>query len=189
MSRVGLNPIIIPEGVEYSFVDNLFVAKSQKGDLSLKLDLGFKIIENNTDNNIVVQRPNDNKESKAKHGLYRSLIFNIFEGLSKGQKTMIEMIYTINEMEKSVLKNEVRFLILDEPEYGLSPEAREVVKKILLVIKAAMDPSTTSHLDFNPYRVLESSHNFQNIVCYVITHEKIFNDLSKYIDCFNEFEK
>ena len=86
MSRIGLNPIIIPEGVEYSFVDNLFVAKSQKGNLSLKLDLGFKIIENNTDNNIVIQRPNDNKENKAKHGLYRALIFNIFEGLSKGFK-------------------------------------------------------------------------------------------------------
>ena len=91
MSRIGLNPIIIPEGVEYSFVDNLFVAKSQKGNLSLKLDLGFKIIENNTDNNIVIQRPNDNKENKAKHGLYRSLIFNIFEGLSKGFKKELEL--------------------------------------------------------------------------------------------------
>ena len=43
MSRIGLSPIIIPEGVEYNFSENVFYAKSQKGDMSLKIDLGFEI--------------------------------------------------------------------------------------------------------------------------------------------------
>ena len=38
MSRIGLSPIIIPEGVEYNFSENVFYAKSQKGDMSLKID-------------------------------------------------------------------------------------------------------------------------------------------------------
>ena len=79
MSRVGLNPIIIPEGVQYSFEEQLFSANSQKGNLSLKLDVGFDIVVE--DSLITIKRPNDEKKNKAKHGLYRSLIANMFEGL------------------------------------------------------------------------------------------------------------
>ena len=46
MSRIGLNPIIVPEGVEYNFSDQLFSAKSQRGDLSIKIDKGFNIVKN-----------------------------------------------------------------------------------------------------------------------------------------------
>ena len=89
MSRVGLNPIIIPEGVQYSFEEQLFSVNSQKGNLSLKLDVGFDIVVE--DSLITIKRPNDEKKNKAKHGLYRSLIANMFEGLSKGYRKELEL--------------------------------------------------------------------------------------------------
>ena len=89
MSRVGLNPIIIPEGVQYSFEEQLFSVNSQKGNLSLKLDAGFDLVVE--DSLMTVKRPNDEKKNKAKHGLYRSLIANMFEGLSKGYRKELEL--------------------------------------------------------------------------------------------------
>ena len=89
MSRVGLNPIMIPEGVQYSFKEQLFSVNSQKGNLSLKLDVGFDIVVE--ESLITIKRPNDEKKNKAKHGLYRSLIANMFEGLSKGYRKELEL--------------------------------------------------------------------------------------------------
>ena len=89
MSRVGLNPIIIPDGVQYSFTEQLFSVNSQKGSLSLKLDFGFEVFEK--DSLLTIKRPNDAKNNKAKHGLYRSLIANMFEGLSKGYRKELEL--------------------------------------------------------------------------------------------------
>ena len=89
MSRVGLNPIMIPEGVQYSFEEQLFSVNSQKGNLSLKLDVGFDIVVE--ESLITIKRPNDEKKNKAKHGLYRSLIAIMFEGLSKGYRKELEL--------------------------------------------------------------------------------------------------
>ena len=89
MSRVGLNPIIVPSETQYSFKEQVFSVNSQKGNLSVKLDNGFEILEQ--DSSIIIQRPNDNKDVKAKHGLYRSLIANMFEGLSKGFRKELEL--------------------------------------------------------------------------------------------------
>jgi large subunit ribosomal protein L6 len=89
MSRVGLNPIMIPEGVKYTFEDQLFSVNSQKGTLSLRLDIGFDISEQNSA--LTIQRPNDEKDNKSKHGLYRALIANMFEGLSKGYRKELEL--------------------------------------------------------------------------------------------------
>jgi len=91
MSRIGFYPISVPEGVQYNLTDQLFSVKSSKGDLSIKMDAGFDIIENNEDHTITVKRPNDEKNNRAKHGLYRSLIANMFEGLSKGFKLELEL--------------------------------------------------------------------------------------------------
>ena len=59
MSRVGLNPITIPEGVQYKFEDQVFSVNSQKGNLSLRLAIGFTISEENSVLTII--RPNDEK--------------------------------------------------------------------------------------------------------------------------------
>lgn len=90
MSRIGLHPIIIPEGIQYRFEDHIFSVTSQKGSMSLALDVGFDVQELD-DKTITIQRPSDEKSIKAKHGLYRSLIANMFEGLSKGFKRELEL--------------------------------------------------------------------------------------------------
>ena len=89
MSRVGFNPISVPSGIQYTFSDQLFSVKNEKASLCLKMDFGFDILEE--DSSITIKRPNDNKDVKAKHGLYRSLIANMFEGLSKGFRKELEL--------------------------------------------------------------------------------------------------
>ena len=90
MSRVGLSPITIPDGVEFNFSEQLFSAKSQKGSLSIKLAAGFNVVKDDS-GALNIKRPNDTKESRSKHGLYRALIANIFEGLSIGFKKELEL--------------------------------------------------------------------------------------------------
>ena len=90
MSRVGLNPILVPESIQYNFKDHEFSVNNQKASMSLTLDAGFDIKESDG-NSIMIIRPNDDKDVKAKHGLYRSLIANMFEGLSKGFKRELEL--------------------------------------------------------------------------------------------------
>ena len=80
MSRIGKAPISIPEKVEVKVDGNLVKVKGPKGELEQKIADGFTVaIE---DGHIVVSRPSEEKESKAKHGLYRSLINNMVKGVT-----------------------------------------------------------------------------------------------------------
>ncbi len=74
----------IPTGVELSVKDGLVTVKGPKGELTQQVDLVDVTIEDGT---VVVNRNGDTKEEKAKHGLYRSLINNMIEGVSNGYKT------------------------------------------------------------------------------------------------------
>ncbi len=83
MSRIGRLPVVIPQGVEVSVSpENVVTVKGAKGTLTLNVK---NIIKVNVENGEVkVSRPNDEKEIKALHGLYRKLIANMVEGVSKG---------------------------------------------------------------------------------------------------------
>ena len=83
MSRIGRLPVVIPQGVEVSVSpENVVTVKGAKGTLTLNVKNIIKInIENGE---VKVTRPNDEKEIKALHGLYRKLIANMVEGVSKG---------------------------------------------------------------------------------------------------------
>ena len=82
MSRIGKEPVVIPAGVTVSFADGVVTVKGAKGTLTLNVK---NIIKVNIENGEVkVTRPNDEKETKALHGLYRKLIANMVEGVSKG---------------------------------------------------------------------------------------------------------
>ena len=83
MSRIGRLPVVIPQGVEVSVSpENVVTVKGAKGTLTLNVK---NIIKVNIENGEVkVTRPNDEKEIKALHGLYRKLIANMVEGVSKG---------------------------------------------------------------------------------------------------------
>jgi len=83
MSRIGKLPIILPAGVTVNVAkDNTVTVKGPKGELSQKLDpdITVEIVENE----LKVVRPTEQKRHKALHGLYRSLINNMIEGVFKG---------------------------------------------------------------------------------------------------------
>ncbi len=90
MSRIGRLPIQLPKGVTFSFADHIVTVKGPKGELKQLVDPDFKITLENGE--VVVQRPTEQKRHKAMHGLYRSLIANMVEGVSNGYKRQLELI-------------------------------------------------------------------------------------------------
>ena len=90
MSRVGLNPVSIPEGVSVNVSGSNVTIKGPKGELNQKIDQDFKIkIE---DNVLTISRPSEQKRHKALHGLYRALIFNCIFGVSEGYELSLELV-------------------------------------------------------------------------------------------------
>ena len=89
MSRIGLSPVKIPEGVEVKVTDNIVTVKGKLGELSQEfsnIDINVK------DDEVVLERPNDKKTIKSKHGLYRSLINNMVIGVSDGYSVNLELV-------------------------------------------------------------------------------------------------
>ncbi len=84
MSRIGKNPIAVPEGVTVTVNGSSVVVKGALGELSRDLMKG--ITAKVEDNNVVVCRADDSRNQKSCHGLMRSLIANMVEGVSKGYK-------------------------------------------------------------------------------------------------------
>ena len=89
MSRVGNNPIQIPEGVEVRVEGAKVNVKGPKGELTREFDSRMKIEQ--ADNILKVVRPNDEREVVAMHGLTRSLLNNMVEGVSKGYEKKLEL--------------------------------------------------------------------------------------------------
>ncbi len=89
MSRIGRKPINIPAGVEVSLNDGVITVKGSKGTLTQKIHRNMKVEIN--DGVITVIRPNDLKQNRALHGLTRSLIHNMVEGVSNGFKKELEV--------------------------------------------------------------------------------------------------
>lgn len=92
MSRIGKKPIKLVDGVSYNFdtKEGIISVKGPKGELKQKIDPAFKLVEN--EGMLEIQRPTDQKRHKALHGLYRSLIANMFEGVSQGYKKKLELV-------------------------------------------------------------------------------------------------
>lgn len=92
MSRIGRLPIQLPKGVTIAFTDSdhVVTVKGPKGELKQVIDADFKIVSEN--NEVVVKRPTEQKRHKAMHGLYRSLIANMVEGVNNGYKRQLELI-------------------------------------------------------------------------------------------------
>lgn len=90
MSRIGKNPIAIAEGVTVTISDNLVTVKGKLGELSQEIKGGITVKQ--VENSIIVERPSDSKPDRASHGLYRSLINNMIEGVSKGFTKELELV-------------------------------------------------------------------------------------------------
>ena len=89
MSRIGKSPVTIPEGVTIDINDSVITVKGKLGELSQDFS-GVTIKED--EGNIQVERLSDSKEDRSKHGLYRSLINNMVEGVSKGWSKELELV-------------------------------------------------------------------------------------------------
>jgi len=91
MSRIGKLPVNLPAGVTISVSDdNVVSVKGPLGTLSQQIDKEIRVeVENNQ---IIVNRPNDEKRSKSLHGLYRALISNMVTGVSAGYKKELELV-------------------------------------------------------------------------------------------------
>lgn len=89
MSRVGNNPISVPEDVTIDVTENVISVKGKLGEL--KQDFSGVLIK--IDNGIItVERVSESKENKSKHGLYRALINNMIIGVSKGWTKELELV-------------------------------------------------------------------------------------------------
>ena len=83
MSRIGRLPIEIPAGVTVEISsENQVTVKGPLGTLTQEIT--GKITVEKNENTVVVTRQNEEKETRAKHGLYRALIANMIEGVTKG---------------------------------------------------------------------------------------------------------
>ena len=89
MSRIGNNPVAIPEGVTVEVKDNVLTVKGKLGELTQDFSGVAITVE---EGNVLVTRPSDSKEHKAKHGLYRSLVSNMVLGVSIGWTKELELV-------------------------------------------------------------------------------------------------
>lgn len=90
MSRIGRMPITVPQGVTVTIEDgNVVTAKGPKGTLTEKFHHAMKI--ENEAGVLHVSRPDDEKESRALHGLTRSLLANMIEGVTNGFSKTLEI--------------------------------------------------------------------------------------------------
>ena len=90
MSRVGEKPIILPEGVKVQIEGNIFTVEGPKGRLTGEVPPGMKVEVGEKE--IRVKRPSDKKFYRSLHGLSRSLLANMIEGVSKGFQKSLEII-------------------------------------------------------------------------------------------------
>ena len=90
MSRIGKNPITVPSGVELSIQGNVVTVKGPKGELTQEVNEVISM--EYADNVLTFSRPNDDKEVRSKHGLYRALIQNMITGVSEGYKVQLQMV-------------------------------------------------------------------------------------------------
>lgn len=90
MSRIGKLPITIPAGVTISQQDNTITVKGPKGTLTQ--DINPNITVSVEGNQCIVSRPDDEKQNRSMHGLYRSLLQNMVIGVSEGFVKKLELV-------------------------------------------------------------------------------------------------
>ena len=89
MSRIGKNPIIIPEGDSVEISDNIVTVKGKLGEISQEYS-NIQISQN--EGILSLARKTESKEDKSKHGLYRALISNMIVGVSSGWTKELELV-------------------------------------------------------------------------------------------------
>lgn len=90
MSRIGKQPVPLPKGVEVTVDGRVVTVKGPKGELTQRMpaEIGVKI----EDGQVVVSRPSDQSKHRALHGLSRTLVANMVEGVTEGFKKTLEIV-------------------------------------------------------------------------------------------------
>ena len=106
MSRIGRKPIVLPAGVDFKVEENVVTVKGPKGTLTQKIHplIGIEV----NGNEVLVTRPNDEKESRSLHGLSRTLINNMVVGVTEGFKKELEVNgvgYRVQKQGKDLVMN------------------------------------------------------------------------------------
>lgn len=104
MSRVGKQPIEIPQDVEVTIEAGLVTVKGPKGQDQVRYNPLINV--ERKENEIIVTRPNDEQQSRALHGLTRMLVSNLIEGVTKGYRKDLEIIgtgYTVQSRHDGLL--------------------------------------------------------------------------------------
>ena len=106
MSRIGRMPITVPANVTVAVDNNVVTVKGPKGELTQAMHPDMIIeVEGNT---VLVKRPSEVKEHKSLHGLTRTLISNMIEGVEKGYKKELEVLgvgYRVAKEGKNLVMN------------------------------------------------------------------------------------
>ncbi len=106
MSRIGRKPIVLPAGVDFKVEENVVTVKGPKGTLTQKIHPLINVEVNG--NEVLVTRPNDEKESRSLHGLSRTLINNMVIGVTDGFKKELEVNgvgYRVQKQGKDLVMN------------------------------------------------------------------------------------
>ncbi len=106
MSRIGKMPVAIPKGVEAKQADEVVTIKGPKGELSLEVHPAMTVVVDEAE--IRVERPSDEKEHRALHGLTRSLLANMVQGVTEGFSKTLEIIgvgYRADPKGKGIVLN------------------------------------------------------------------------------------
>lgn len=90
MSRIGKLPVKIPGGVTVTVNDHALSVKSGKSELTRELNPDMKVTVK--DGTVVVERPSESKLHRSLHGLTRTLVWNMIEGVSKGYEKQLELV-------------------------------------------------------------------------------------------------
>ena len=119
MSRIGKKPIAIPAGVEVKLNGTEMTVKGPKGELKNTLRPEMEIVIENSE--IIVKRPNDNQTNRSLHGLTRTLIANMVEGVTDGFKKELDVNgvgYRVQKQGKNLVMNlgYSHQVIMEEPD-------------------------------------------------------------------------
>ena len=122
MSRIGKNPVSIPQGVNVDINNNLVTVKGNLGVLTQTISEGITItIENGV---IILDRASESKNHKAQHGLMRSLINNMIEGVSKGWTKELELVGVGYRASNQVQKLDLALGFSHNIVFELAPEVK-----------------------------------------------------------------
>ncbi len=111
MSRLGKKPVAVADGVAVEFGDGLLRVKGPKGELTQEVKGGVTVEVDATKKEALVKRPDDGRQSRAFHGLYRALLMNMVQGVTKGYSKELDIVGTgyRASVEGGVLSMQVGF--------------------------------------------------------------------------------